>query len=132
MTGPSETAVSGAIAATSVFVGLAVAFGGPQVNFAAGVVWTVATAMVLLHLRGKVRDARSDEPPEPGPLLRLAEIDYDPRYDRYLGVLLFALGIAAFAALLVVDTSDWNALFLVGVGNCCLIAALGAVALSDR
>ncbi|WP_282351087.1 hypothetical protein [Haloferax volcanii] len=132
MTGPSETAVSGAIAATSVFVGLAVAFGGPQVNFAAGVVWTVATAMVLLHLRGKVRDARSDEPPEPGPLLRLAEIDYDPRYDRYLGVLLFALGIAAFAALLVVDTSGWNALFLVGVGNCCLIAALGAVALSDR
>jgi len=132
MTRLSETAVAGAIAAASLVVGLAVAFGGPQVNLAGGVVWTSATGMVLLHLRGKIRDARSDEPPEPGPLLRLAEIDYDPRYDRYLAAVLFVLGIAAFAAVIVVDTSGSNELFLVGVGNCCLIAALGAVALSDR
>ncbi|ELZ61130.1 MULTISPECIES: hypothetical protein [unclassified Haloferax] len=128
----SEITVSGAVAVASLVVGLVVAFDGPQVDLAGGVVWTSATGMVLLHLRGKVRDARSDESPEPGPLLRLAEIDYDPRYDRYLGVVLFALGIAAFAAVIVVDTSGWNVLFLVGVGNCCLIAALGAVALSDR
>ncbi|POG54353.1 hypothetical protein [Haloferax marisrubri] len=132
MTRLSETGVAGGIAAVSVLVGLVVAFDDPQVNLAAGVVWTAATGMVLLRVRGWVREARSDEPPEPGPLLRLAELDYDPRYDRYLGVVLFVLGIAAFAALLVVDTSDSNALFLVGVGHFCLIAALGAVALSER
>ncbi|RDZ62678.1 hypothetical protein C5B90_16075 [Haloferax sp. Atlit-12N] len=132
MTELSEIGVVGAIAAVSVLVGLVVAFDDPQVNLAAGVVWTAATGMVLLRVRGKVRDARSDEPPEPGPLLRLAEIDYDPRYDRYLGVVLFVLAIAAFAAFVVVDTSGSNALFLVGVGHFCLISALGAVALSDR
>ncbi|QOS13691.1 uncharacterized protein HfgLR_22415 (plasmid) [Haloferax gibbonsii] len=128
----SETTVSGAIAVASLVVGLVVAFDDPQVDLAAGVVWTSATGMVLLHFRGKVRDARSDESPEPGPLLRLAELDYDPRYDRYLGVALFALGIAAFAAVIVVDTSGSNELFLIGVGNFCLISALGAVALSYR
>ncbi|ELZ85455.1 hypothetical protein C454_01010 [Haloferax gibbonsii ATCC 33959] len=128
----SETTVSGAIAVASLVVGLVVAFDDPQVDLAGGAVWTSATGMVLLHLRGKVRDARSDEPPEPGPLLRLAEIDYDPRYDRYLGGVLFVLAIAAFAAFVVVDTSSSNALFLVGVGHFCLISALGAVALSYR
>ncbi|AKU09470.1 hypothetical protein [Haloferax gibbonsii] len=132
MTRLSETTVSGAIAVASLVVGLVVAFDDPQVDLAGGAVWTSATGMVLLHLRGKVRDARSDEPSEPGPLLRLAEIDYDPRYDRYLGGVLFVLAIAAFAAFVVVDTSSSNALFLVGVGHFCLISALGAVALSYR
>ncbi|CQR52233.1 MULTISPECIES: hypothetical protein [Haloferax] len=132
MTRLSETTVSGAIAVASLIVGLIVAFDGPEVDLAAGVVWTSATGMVLLNLRGKVREARSDEPPEPGPLLRLAEVDYDPRYDRYLGVVLFVLGLAAFAAVVAVDTSDSNTLFLVGVGHFCLISALAAVALSDR
>ncbi|MCO8266918.1 hypothetical protein NKF06_10025 [Haloferax sp. AB510] len=132
MTRLSDTAVAGAIAVVSVLVGLVVAFADPQVDLAAGVVWTVATGMVLLRVRGWIRDARSDEPPEPGPLVRLAEIDYDPRYDRYLGGVLFVLAIAAFAAFVVVDTSGSNALFLVGVGHFCLISALGAVALSDR
>ncbi|EMA06222.1 hypothetical protein [Haloferax denitrificans] len=132
MTGVSDTAVVGAIAAASLIVGLVVAVDGPQVDLAAGVVWTGATGMVLLRVRGWVREARSDEPPEPGPLVRLAELDYDPRYDRYLGVALFLLGVGAFASLLVVDTSDSNALFLVGVGHFCLIAALGAVALAER
>ncbi|WP_148415566.1 hypothetical protein [Haloferax sp. KTX1] len=132
MTRLSETAVSGAIAVASLVVGLVVAFDGPEVDLAGGAVWTGATGMVLLHLRGKVRDARSDESPEPGPLLRLAEVDYDPRYDRYLGVVLFVLGLAAFAAVVAVDTSDSNTLFLVGVGHFCLISALAAVALSDR
>ncbi|ELZ96190.1 hypothetical protein [Haloferax sulfurifontis] len=132
MTRVSDTAVAGAIAVASVLVGLVVAVDGPEVDLAAGVAWTGATGMVLLRVRGWVREARSDEPPEPGPLVRLAEFDYDPRYDRYLGVALFLLGLAAFAALLVGDTSGSNAVLLIGVGNLCLIAALGAVALAER
>lgn len=86
---------------------------GPE-DVVAGVVVGGAVGMILARLRREfiaVRTADGIERrvrpvPEDTLWIRLANVEYDERYDRWLAAVLLGLGIAAFASIPFVDPQN--------------------------
>lgn len=106
---------------------LATAFAG------GGVGWVLAR----LRLRFEsVRTAggieRRRRPDDADWAAQVTEWEYDPRYDRLLAAALALVGVAAFAAVALVEASDGVLLRLVVVGHLGLVTALLVYGVSDR
>jgi hypothetical protein len=134
----------GLLVLPAVVVGLSVsALSGPE-NFVAGVAIGGLFGAILAGLRrGFVAVHTSDgverrqrPTPDDTAWARLADVEYDPRYDRVLTVVLFGIAVVAFGAIPFVDPqNDSLSLRLVLVGFFGLVSALvslGASGATDR
>ena len=114
-------------------VGIVVsALSGPE-NFVAGVTIGGLFGAILAGLRrgfGAVQtsdgiERRQRPTPDDTVWARLADVEYDPRYDRVLTVVLFGVAVVAFGAIPFVDPqNDSLRLRLVIVGFFGLMSAL--------
>lgn len=127
----------GLLVVPALIVGLGVAFlSGPD-NFVPGVTVGGVFGLILARLRGSLYAVRSDggvkrrlrSPSDETIWIRLAEVEYDEKYDRLLVVVCLLVGIGAFAAIPLTDPSGPWVIRLVAVSLCgfiCVLAALGA------
>ena len=105
---------------------------GPE-DVVGGVVIGGAVGLILVRLRREFVAVRTETGierrvrpvPEDNLWIRLANIEYDEKYDRLLAVVLFGLGVTAFAIIPVIDPqSGVLVLWLVLLGVFGLTTAL--------
>lgn len=98
-------------------------FGGSE-SFVTGLVYGGCVGYLLVTIRARFQAVRTPDgierrrpDPEDTWWTKVANIEYDKKYDRILAVVLALVGIAAFAAIPFVDTRDMGlVLRLVMVG----------------
>lgn len=134
----------GLLALPALVVGLFVSALSGAENFVAGVAIGGLFGAILAGLRrGFVAVRTSDgierrQRPTPDDTVwaRLADVEYDPRYDRVLTVVLFGIAVVAFGAIPFVDPQNDSLIVrLVLIGFFGLVSALvsfGASRVRDR
>lgn len=134
----------GLLVLPAVVVGLSVSALSGAENFVAGVAIGGLFGAILAGLRRGFVAVRTDDgierrrrpTPDDTVWARLADVEYDPRYDRVLTVVLFGIAVVAFGAIPFVDPqNDSLGLRLVIVGFFGLVSALvslGASGATDR
>ncbi|AFK20986.1 hypothetical protein E6P09_17660 (plasmid) [Haloferax mediterranei ATCC 33500] len=125
--------------AVPVLIGFAVVLSDPNFGLTDGIGTTGGIGWILVRIRSRFYAVRTPDgisrrrrPAEQNWMVHVAEVEYDPKYDKVLAVVLAVIGIASFAALVFVDMSGRDSISFVIVGHLCLVGALMVYGVSNR